>query len=122
MNASTTTAPPADRPDDRALDSLAAALADPTRRGLLRLVRHDECSAGALAAAFPDISRPAVSQHLRVLHDAGLVEVRPDGNHRMYRARVEALAPVSRFIDEMWDDRLRRLKRAAEQLENGGTP
>ncbi|MFW2334498.1 ArsR/SmtB family transcription factor [Ilumatobacter sp.] len=122
MNATTATAHVADRVDatDDAIDALAAALADPTRRGLLRLVRHDERSAGALAEAFPGISRPAVSQHLRVLQHAGLVEVRPDGNRRMYRARVQALAPVSRFIDEMWDDRLRRLKRAAEQLENGG--
>ncbi len=117
MNA--TVAP--DRPGtaDTALDSIAAALSDTTRRNLLRLVRHDERSAGALAAEFPHISRPAVSQHLRVLHDAGLVHVRPDGNRRMYRARAEALAPVSRFIDEMWDDRLRRLKQVAERIESG---
>ena len=113
--------PPESTVDDDALDAVAAALSDPTRRGLLRLVRHDEASAGALAAEFPHISRPAVSQHLRVLCDAGLVVVRPDGNRRMYRARTEALAPVSRFIDEMWDDRLRRLKRAAERIESGGT-
>ncbi len=118
----TTTAPPSNRElDDRVLDSITAALSDMTRRGLLRLVRHDEHSAGSLAAAFPHISRPAVSQHLRVLHDAGLVDVRPDGNRRMYRARTEALAPVSRFIDEMWDDRLRRLKRAAEHIEHRGS-
>jgi len=108
--------------DDRVLDAIAAALSDTTRRGLLRLVRRDECSAGALAAEFPRISRPAVSQHLRVLHEAGLVDVRADGNRRMYRARTEALAPVSRFVDEMWDDRLHRLKRAAERIESGGTP
>jgi len=103
------------------LDTIAAALSDGTRRGLLRLVRSEECSAGALAAAFPHISRPAVSQHLRVLHDAGLVDVRPAGNRRMYLARTEALAPVSQFIDEMWVDRLQRLKRAAEQID-GGAP
>jgi len=108
--------------DDPALDTVTAALSDATRRGLLCLVRYDERSAGSLASAFPHISRPAVSQHLKVLHDAGLVEVRPDGNRRMYLARTEALAPVSRFIDEMWDDRLRRLKRAAEQREQGGRP
>jgi DNA-binding transcriptional ArsR family regulator len=109
-------APTVDPTVDRAVDTVAAALADGTRRGLLRLVRADECSAGALAAAFPHISRPAVSQHLRVLHTAGLVDVRPVGNRRMYRARVEALAPMSGFIDEMWGDRLQRLKRAAEAL------
>ncbi len=121
MNATTIAPHRGEDLDERALDTIAAALSDTTRRGLLCLVRDDEHSAGTLAAAFPHISRPAVSQHLRVLHDAGLVEVRPEGNRRMYRARAEALAPVSHFIDEMWVDRLRRLKRVAEQIENGGT-
>src|SRR3954469_1742944 len=97
------------------VDVVAHALADGTRRRLLRLVRDDERAAGELAAAFPDMSRPAVSQHLRVLRDAGLVDVRADGNHRLYRARVEALAGVARFLDEMWSDRLARLKAAAER-------
>jgi DNA-binding transcriptional ArsR family regulator len=98
-----------------AIDAVAHALADGTRRGLLRLVRDDERSAGDLATAFPRMSRPAVSQHLRVLHDAGLVSIRPDGNRRLYRARKEGLAEVWRFIDEMWTDRLARLKQAAER-------
>lgn len=115
MNASATIT--STRSTSADLDAVAAALADGTRRDLLRLVRHGERSAGSLAAAFPHISRPAVSQHLRVLHDAGLVEVRPSGRHRMYRARTAALTPVSRFIDEMWGDRLQRLKQAAEQAE-----
>lgn len=109
---------PTDDSDQR-LDAVASALADRTRRGLLRLVRHDELAAGALAEAFPSISRPAVSQHLRVLHDAGLVSIRPVGNRRLYRARADALAPVSRFIDEMWIDRLQRLKQTAEANEPG---
>jgi DNA-binding transcriptional ArsR family regulator len=99
------------------IDVVAHALADGTRRGLLRLVRDDECAAGDLAAAFPEISRPAVSQHLRVLHDAGLVSMRPDGNRRLYRARGEGLAAVWQFIDEMWTDRLAMLKQAAERAE-----
>jgi DNA-binding transcriptional ArsR family regulator len=99
------------------LDSVAHALADGTRRGLLRLVRDDERAAGDLAAAFPNISRPAVSQHLRVLHDAGLVTFRPDGNRRLYRAREEGLTEVWQFIDDMWTDRLFKLKLAAEQAE-----
>lgn len=111
-----TAAPPIDEVDER-LDAVANALADRTRRGLLQLVRRDELAAGALAAAFPSISRPAVSQHLRVLHDAGLVSIRPEGNRRLYRARADALAPVSQFIDEMWVDRLQRLKQAAEANE-----
>ena len=108
-------------PDESRLDTVVAALSDPTRRRLLRLVQHDERSAGALANEFPHISRPAVSQHLRVLHHAGLVDVRPDGNRRMYLAQIEALAPVSQFIDDMWDDRLRRLKRVAEHIDTKRT-
>src|SRR5438874_3279083 len=90
------------------VDAVARALADGTRRGLLRLVRDDERSAGDLAAAFPTISRPAVSQHLRVLAQAGLVSIRPDGNHRFYRARTEGLDEMWQFIDEMWTDHLGR--------------
>lgn len=100
-----------------ALDAVAHALSDGTRRGLLRLVRDDERAAGELAGAFPKMSRPAVSQHLRVLHDAGLVTVRADGNRRLYRARTEGLREVWRFVDEMWVDRLAQLKVAAERAE-----
>jgi DNA-binding transcriptional ArsR family regulator len=99
------------------IDAVAHALADGTRRGLLRLVRDDERPAGDLAAAFPQMSRPAVSQHLRVLHEAGLVSIRPDGNRRLYKARREGLTEVWQFIDEMWTDRLAKLKRAAERAE-----
>ncbi len=99
------------------VDSVARALADPTRRGLLRLVRDDELAAGELAEQFPGISRPAVSQHLRVLEHAGLVSIRPDGNRRLYLARTEGLADFWQFIDDMWTDRLTRLKRAAERSE-----
>jgi DNA-binding transcriptional ArsR family regulator len=112
MNATATI----ERPDERnpTIEQIAAALADPTRRQVLQLVRQQEMSAGDLAGQFPDISRPAVSQHLRVLYDAGLVSVRPDGSRRMYLAVVEALTPMSQFIDDMWGDRLWRLKKLAE--------
>ncbi len=99
------------------IDVVAHALADATRRGLLQLVRNDELAAGELAQRFSYISRPAVSQHLRVLDHAGLVSIRPDGNRRLYRARTEGLAEVWQFIDGMWTDRLARLKRAAERSE-----
>ncbi len=99
------------------IDLASRALADGTRRSLLRLVRDGERSAGELAAAFPEMSRPAVSQHLRVLREAGLVSIRPDGNHRMYRARVDGLAEVWKFVDDMWTDRLAKLKDAAETSE-----
>ena len=97
------------------IDAVAHALADGTRRGLLRLVRDGERAAGDLAAAFPQMSRPAVSQHLRVLRAAGLVTIRPEGNQRLYRARTEGLAEVWQFIEDMWTDRLARLKQAAER-------
>jgi DNA-binding transcriptional ArsR family regulator len=103
------------------IDGVAHALADQTRRGLLRLVRDDELAAGDLAAAFPRMSRPAVSQHLRVLHEAGLVNIRPDGNRRLYRARREGLAEMWQFIDEMWTERLAKLKQVAERAERGRT-
>src|SRR3954453_14012978 len=99
------------------IDAVAHPLADGTRRGLLRLVRDEERSAGELAAQFPHITRPAVSQHLRVLHDAGLVSTRPDGNRRLFKARAEGLNEVWQFIDDMWTDRLGRLKEAAERAE-----
>lgn len=99
------------------IDLVAHALADPTRRGLLRLVRDEERAAGELATAFPQMSRPAVSQHLRLLQHAGLVSVRPDGNRRLYRAQADGLAEMREFIDELWTDRLARLKRAAERAE-----
>lgn len=99
------------------IDLVARALADGTRRGLLRLVRDDEQAAGDLAAAFPHMTRPAVSQHLRVLHEAGLVSIRRDGNRRLYLANAEGLTDVWKFIDGMWTDRLTKLKHAAERAE-----
>ena len=107
----------APQPLTTGLDAVAAALSDPTRRSILRLVRDDERSAGALALEFPMISRPAVSQHLKVLRDAGLVSVRSAGKRRMFRARAEGVAEMWSFIDEMWNDRLGRLKIVAEQAE-----
>ena len=99
------------------MDEALRAVADPTRRAILRLVRDDELPAGEIATHFPSMSRPAVSQHLRVLTDAGLVEVRPDGNRRLYRWRREGLRDAAAFVDEMWSDRLARLKAAAEREE-----
>ena len=99
------------------MDDALRAVADPTRRAILRLVRDREVPAGEIAEHFPAISRPAVSQHLRVLTDAGLVAVRPDGNRRLYRWRPDGLRDVAAFVDEMWSDNLARLKLAAERHE-----
>jgi DNA-binding transcriptional ArsR family regulator len=99
------------------MDEALRAVADPTRRAILRLVRDDELAAGEIAGHFPSISRPAVSQHLRVLSDARLVDVRPDGNRRLYRWRREGLRDAATFVEEMWTDRLAALKIAAEREE-----
>ena len=97
------------------MDEALRAVADPTRRAILRLVRDGELAAGDIATHFPSMSRPAVSQHLRVLADSGLVDVRPDGNRRMYSWRREGLRDAAAFLDEMWSDGLARLKAAAER-------
>src|SRR6516164_2868236 len=97
------------------MDGTLRALADPTRREILRLVHKDELPAGEIARHFPGMSRPAVSQHLRVLADAGLVTVRPAGNQRLYRWRREGLSDVTAFVEQMWSDRLASLKAAAER-------
>jgi DNA-binding transcriptional ArsR family regulator len=92
------------------------AIAEPRRRRILTLVRDSELSAGEIAAHF-DVSRPAVSQHLNVLKEAGLVSERRNGTRRLYRARPEGLGELRAFLDEFWDQRLDALKREAERKE-----
>jgi DNA-binding transcriptional ArsR family regulator len=89
------------------------ALAEPRRREILRLVRGDELSAGAIAPQF-EVSRPAISQHLRVLKDAGLLAERRDGTRRLYRVRPQGFAEIRQYLNEMWGEGLARLKSAAE--------
>jgi DNA-binding transcriptional ArsR family regulator len=90
------------------------AIADPRRREILRLVRHAELPAGAIAAHFGDVSRPAISQHLRVLRQAGLLDERRDGTRRLYRARPEGFSSLREFLDLFWDERLDTLRREAQ--------
>src|SRR5438552_10196156 len=92
------------------------AIAEPHRREILRLVWDAELSAGEIASHF-EVTRPAVSQHLTVLKEAGLVDERRDGTRRLYRARPEGLAELRAFLDEFWGDRLETLKREAEREE-----
>jgi DNA-binding transcriptional ArsR family regulator len=92
----------------------AAAIADPIRRRVLELVRDDEVPAGEIAAQF-SVSRPAVSRHLRVLREAGLVQERRVGRERLYRADPEPLAELRAWLDRYWADRLDALKRLAEE-------
>ena len=100
------------------LDQELQAIADSTRRRILRLVRDREVSAGGIADQFPGISRPSVSQHLRVLLNAGLLTVRRDGNRRLFRLRSDGLTGAAAFIDDLWGDSLSRLKQAAEDEQS----
>ena len=98
------------------MEAALKAIAAPHRRQILSLVRDDELSAGAIAGHF-DVTRPAVSQHLTVLKEAGLVDERRNGTRRLYRARPEGLLPIREFLEEFWDERLGVLKREAEAEE-----
>jgi len=92
------------------------AIVEPRRRAILRLVRDEEMTAGSIAAHF-DVTRQAISQHLRVLHGAGLVSERRDGTRRIYRVRPEGLIELRAFLDDFWSDRLEKLKREVEAEE-----
>ncbi len=92
------------------------AIAEPHRRQILRLVWDSELSAGEIASHF-EVTRPAVSQHLHVLKEAGLVTERRNGARRLYRARPEGIAELKAFLEEFWGDRLEALKREAEREE-----
>src|SRR5262249_22556307 len=87
--------------DGRETDAALRAIAEPRRRKILQLVAHDELAAGEIAGAF-DITRTAVSQHLTVLKNAGLLSERRDGTRRLYRARAEGLAGLREVLDDMW--------------------
>lgn len=92
----------------------AAAIADPIRRRVLELVRDRELPAGDLAARFA-VSRPAVSRHLRVLREAGLVHERRQGRLRLYRADPAPLEELREWLDGYWSGRLEALKQVAEE-------
>jgi DNA-binding transcriptional ArsR family regulator len=97
-------------------ESAFHALAEPRRREILRLVRDRPRSVNEIAEQF-DVSQQAISQHLKVLKDAGLVAVRPDGQRRLYVVRPEGLAALRDFLAEFWPDSLQRLKRAVESAD-----
>src|SRR5205814_5200473 len=96
------------------MEATLKAIAAPHRRRILRLVRDEELSAGEIASHF-DVTRPAVSQHLSVLKEAGLVSERRNGTRRLYRARPEGLVELKALLDELWSERLESLKREAER-------
>lgn len=96
------------------MEAVARALAEPTRREILTLVRDTELTAGDIADRFA-VSRPAISQHLRVLRDAELVTVREDGTRRWYRARPEGLGELRDWMEGFWRNSLDALKTEVER-------
>jgi DNA-binding transcriptional ArsR family regulator len=88
-------------------------LAEPRRRDMLVLLAEDERTAGDIARRF-DVTRQAVSQHLRILLEAGLIRERREGTRRWYSARPEGLAEVRTYVGSMWPAALGDLKAAAE--------
>jgi DNA-binding transcriptional ArsR family regulator len=101
------------------VQTVVQALSEPRRREILRLVRDRELAAGEIATHF-DVTRPAVSQHLTVLKNAGLLSERREGTRRLYRARPEGLAELRSFLDGFWEHGLERLKAEAEREQRRG--
>ena len=99
-------------------EAALAALAEPRRRAMLLLVRDQPRSVGEIAEHF-QITQQAVSQHLKVLRDAGLVEVRAERQRRLYLVRPEGLRSVEAFLAELWPASLQRLKSAVESGDAG---
>jgi DNA-binding transcriptional ArsR family regulator len=98
------------------------AIASPRRREILRLVWHQEQTAGAIHRAMPDVTFGAVSLQLQLLVKAGLVEARTQQRNRFYLARPAALGPAAEILESMWDDALWKLKLAAELEETRRGP
>jgi len=98
------------------------ALAAPRRVEILRLLRRRERSAGEIHRALGDVTFGAVSQHLGVLEQAGLVSARREGRSRFYATRNQGLQPLREWLDEMWGDALALLKEQAEGEERGDRP
>lgn len=99
-----------------AYENYLASLADPTRRAVFERLRDGPAAAGELARHFP-VSRPAISQHLNALLEAGLVEVEKRGTRRIYSVRMKSLEELRHWIEGFWDTALTRYKEALERDE-----
>lgn len=125
MGVAASASPAESLPPDDGLESEASesavlrAVAEPRRRAILRLVASQELSAGEIASTF-DVSRPAVSQHLTVLKEAGLLAERRDGTRRLYRTRAAGLSGLRRFLDDVWGNALAHAARIAEAGADDG--
>jgi DNA-binding transcriptional ArsR family regulator len=94
------------------------ALGDPNRRRILHLLSTGEMPVAAIAEAMP-ISRPAVSRHLRLLKDAGLVDERPRGAQRLYRLQEQGIRAVQAHLEDLWGDAGARFRLVAENTTPG---
>jgi DNA-binding transcriptional ArsR family regulator len=99
-----------------AYEEALQALGDPTRRAVLEQLREGPLAVGEIAARLP-VSRPAVSQHLRVLKEAGLVTERQNGTRRLYRVEPNGLAGLRAYLEGFWEDALAGFKATAEEHE-----
>ena len=97
-----------------ATEAVLRALAEPRRQAILRLIRDKPRSVGEIGAYFDDISQQAVSQHLQILAEAGLVDAQRDGKRRLYAVNPQGLETLERFLATLWPAGLRRLKKAVE--------
>ena len=100
------------------MNAVLQALADPSRRVVLGILRDHEATAGELAEALP-IARPGVSRHLRVLREAGLVDVRQEAQRRIYRLRPEALVDLDEWLEEYRDLWVQRLDALHTEIARG---
>ncbi len=99
------------------MDQVLRALAEQRRREILRLVATEEVPAGRIAEHF-DVTRPAISQHLQILRDAGLVRERREGTRRLYRAEPRGLAPLRAYLERTWAEALDAGRRLAEERQD----
>lgn len=90
------------------------ALGSPVRREILERLLHKPLSVGDLAELLP-VSRPAVSRHLKILDDAGLVEAKQEGTRSLYAVRIQGFATVRDFVDQFWEVALARLETLAKR-------
>ncbi|MEM9201206.1 MAG: metalloregulator ArsR/SmtB family transcription factor [Actinomycetota bacterium] len=97
-----------------AYEAALDAVGNPTRRAVLRLLQGGEATVGELTDALP-VTQGAVSQHLKILRDAGLVRVRPLGTRNLYAVDLDGLADVRAWVDSFWDDVLNAFTEHAEE-------
>ena len=100
--------------DSEHIHAVLKAIAEPQRIAILRLVHKQELPAGEIATHF-NTTRQSISQHLRLLTDAGLLELRREGTKRLYHVRGEAFGEVRTFLDTFWNESLSSLKRQVEK-------